>query len=103
MQAVRRSSNAGFACIVIFLTAEGVYTPTTLLQRFLDHFRSNDTEVDADSRFVPSQLDWSVRYEEDGGREEATREIERIQYQANEIEQRRREYSGRPLASKREH
>ena len=64
--------------------------PTTLLARFLSRFTSDEDDGD-DSRFVPSQLDWSVRYGEDGGREEANREIARIQHQANEIEQRRRD------------
>ena len=67
--------------------------PTTLLRRFLDRFQNDDSD-DADEsegRFVPSQLDWSIRYGTEGGREEANREIARIQQQANEIETRRRD------------
>ncbi|ATW87096.1 hypothetical protein halTADL_0279 [Halohasta litchfieldiae] len=64
--------------------------PTTLLARFLNRFTSDEDNKN-DGRFVPSQLDWSVRYGTEGGREEANREITRIQRQADEIEQRRRE------------
>lgn len=69
--------------------------PTTLVARFLSRFTSDDAD-DADggndeSRFVPSRLDWSLRYGTEGGREEANREIARIQHQAEEIERRRRE------------
>jgi hypothetical protein len=64
--------------------------PTTLLARFLNRFTS-DEDNENDSRFVPSRLNWSLRYGTEGGREEANHEIARIQQQADEIEQRRRE------------
>jgi len=66
--------------------------PTTLLQRFLNRFQTHaEPDKEDDGRLVPSRLDWSIRYGTEGGREEANREIARIQHQANEIEQRRRE------------
>jgi len=58
--------------------------PTTLLARFLNRFTSDEDNKN-DGRFVPSQLDWSVRYGTEGGREEANREI--------------RGFSGRPTRS----
>ena len=65
--------------------------PTTLLARLYRRFTSDADGDDSDERrFIPSRIDWSVRYGEQGGREEANREISRIQHQPEEIERRRR-------------
>ncbi|WP_253737709.1 hypothetical protein [Halohasta salina] len=64
--------------------------PATLLQRFLRRF-TDDEESDDDRGFSPSPLDMSVR-ESHGSNEAAVdRELTRIQQQADEIEQRRRD------------
>jgi hypothetical protein len=69
--------------------------PLTLLQRFRRCLGS-DADADSgggdtdDSRFVPSPLDLSVRNAHGSGEREAAREIQRIQEQAAEFDDRQR-------------
>jgi hypothetical protein len=51
---------------------------------------SEESEESEESRFVPSVLDWSVRYGHGGGNAEAEREIANIEEKAQQIEKHQR-------------
>lgn len=61
-----------------------------LLGWFAAHFRSSEDTTDEESRFVPSALDWSVRYAHGGSNAEAEREIASIEDQARQMEKQQR-------------
>ena len=64
--------------------------PVPLLRRFLRRF-ADDEETDDDGGFSPSPLDMSVRDSHGSNEAAVDRELTRIQQQAEEIEQHRRD------------
>ncbi|QFU81102.1 hypothetical protein [Natronorubrum aibiense] len=60
---------------------------------FLSSFRTNDENADeGDDRFVPSPLDLSVRFAHGGPDNDVQRELHKIDEQARELEENRRDH-----------